>query len=92
MSARMYFQGVLPRNNKEQVVLQVVNAAHARPAPAVSVRKSMWGKRLRLWCPSWYLGYPFVLVHVLMLVGLPCRAARDVGHNCLLTTYKKWQL
>jgi len=31
MSYSMYFQDVLPRNNKERVVLQVVNAAHARP-------------------------------------------------------------
>ena len=31
MSDRMYFQDVLPRKNKERVVLQVVSAAHARP-------------------------------------------------------------
>jgi len=31
MSDRIYFQGVLPIISKERVVLQVLNAAHARP-------------------------------------------------------------
>jgi len=28
---RMYFQGVLQRNKKERLPVQVMNAAHARP-------------------------------------------------------------
>jgi len=86
MFDRMNFHGVSPIKIKERLVVQVLNAAHARPWPARILRKSIWDKGLRIWHPSWYLGKPFVLIVVLKFVGLPLTVARDVRHKCLLST------
>jgi len=37
----MYLQGVLPKKQKERVVVQVLNVAHVRPRPSMSLRQSI---------------------------------------------------